>query len=235
MPGWAKRRTSLLLVEDDEQFAFSIVRVLADCEIEVVGTVAAAQAAIERTAHDAWIFDFRLPDGDGVDLLRWARQRGKLQHALIVTGVDPDKAIAAAAQLLGAEFLPKAFARATNYRAFLWRADVRTPLARQTGLVADEGELSQQQRRVLVALVGGQLRAELAAEMRITEATLETHVERLLAKLGVASIEDVRDRVLLMIRAERVREERKASRGSGVQRAVGSDAGADVAKRVRRR
>ena len=56
--------------------------------VDVFGTVADGDAAVETVAYDAVVLDLGLPDGDGMSLLRSMRERGDTTPVLILTARD---------------------------------------------------------------------------------------------------------------------------------------------------
>ena len=64
----------ILIVEDDDSHAELIKRSFEDAEeayrLEITGTLQAARTAIERQAPDLVMTDFRLPDGEGCELVQ---------------------------------------------------------------------------------------------------------------------------------------------------------------------
>jgi len=92
----------VLVVDDEAVFARAVRKRLqrAGMECEVAGTLAAAEAALDRGQPDLVLLDMRLPDGSGLDFL--ARLRGgALQRipVMILTAFgDLDDAVAAMKQ-----------------------------------------------------------------------------------------------------------------------------------------
>lgn len=80
----------LLLVEDERELAGLLKAGLkaAGFTVDHVATVADADAAIEAESYDIAVLDLRLPDGDGLDLLRRRRAIGLAIPVLILTARD---------------------------------------------------------------------------------------------------------------------------------------------------
>ncbi|SDT95526.1 two-component system, NtrC family, response regulator/two-component system, NtrC family, nitrogen regulation response regulator GlnG/two-component system, NtrC family, response regulator AtoC [Verrucomicrobium sp. GAS474] len=78
---------SILLVEDEPDFAASVTRVLvaAGYEVRVVSSVAEAQSTLRRRDPDVILSDVHLPDGNGLDLLKAVRARDPLRPILLMT------------------------------------------------------------------------------------------------------------------------------------------------------
>jgi len=90
---------NVLIVEDDELTAgllqHRLRRELAG-DIQVVGTVSDASEALTTQLFHLVLADYRLPDGLGLDLVRWEGV------PLVLVTADPDRAVAAAAIRAGA-------------------------------------------------------------------------------------------------------------------------------------
>jgi two-component system response regulator HydG len=63
----------ILILEDDVTFSLMLSTWLRKKGVEVyaVDAVAKAQQTIRTERYDLILSDLRLPDGDGIDLLRW--------------------------------------------------------------------------------------------------------------------------------------------------------------------
>jgi two-component system response regulator PilR (NtrC family) len=77
-----------LLVVDDEPdllTLYELTLLREGYEIDSAGTVAEALKALGERSYQAVITDMRLPDGSGLDLLRWLEQQGRSEKALVIT------------------------------------------------------------------------------------------------------------------------------------------------------
>ena len=94
------RRTRVLIIDDHEIFAQSLVRLLGDDpRLEVLGTEFLASAGLERaTAErpDIVIMDYSLPDIDGASATRLLREALPGQKVVMLTGSELPGAYAAA-------------------------------------------------------------------------------------------------------------------------------------------
>src|SRR5690606_26120606 len=85
----AKEPVALLLVEDNSRHA-GLIRDelhvdLPDAEICLADGVRAAREALAVRSFDLVILDFRLPDGDGLEILRDLRQASRSEAVVFVT------------------------------------------------------------------------------------------------------------------------------------------------------
>lgn len=106
----------ILVVEDEPDLVHTYERLLRryDCRVTAAGSLAAGLAALARNAPQLLIADLRLPDGDGLEIVRAARALPTPAPVIVVTGVASpatrDAAMAAgAAAFLSKPFSTKAF------------------------------------------------------------------------------------------------------------------------------
>lgn len=80
----------ILLVEDNERLAELVCEGLraGGFVTDTFDCVADGDAALASVTYDAVILDLGLPDGDGLDLLKAARQRGQTMPVLVLTARD---------------------------------------------------------------------------------------------------------------------------------------------------
>ena len=66
----------IALVEDHERLSTLVRKALAGAgiEVDVFDRIASARHAIAETAYGAIVVDRGLPDGDGLDLVKWIQQ-----------------------------------------------------------------------------------------------------------------------------------------------------------------
>ena len=122
---------SVLIVDDEPLIRWSLAeRLRSDGHVAVEASNAAE--AMEHAEHgvDLVILDYRLPDGDGLDVCRRARAAGFRQSILMLTAMDqPEDEIEGLSE--GADdYLGKPFdleVLAARARALLRRNEVRAP------------------------------------------------------------------------------------------------------------
>lgn len=78
-------------------------------EVEIAYSVAQAKAVIERRHVDIVISDIEMPQGSGLDLLSWIRQRGEETEFILLTCHERFDYAAHAIKLEAAEYLVKPF------------------------------------------------------------------------------------------------------------------------------
>lgn len=95
-------RPQLLLVEDDDGLRRALQLFLYNKGYDVRAFGSAAQALADSRVEraNALVADYRLPDSDGIELLRSLRARGWAGRAVLVTGF-PSPGLAASAREVG--------------------------------------------------------------------------------------------------------------------------------------
>jgi DNA-binding NarL/FixJ family response regulator len=179
--------------------------------IEIVaeaGTGAEAVRAAMQHAPDVVLMDIRMPEMDGIE----ATRRLPGQRVLILTTFGLDDYIIAALRAGASGFLLKDAptqevvdaVRAVAAGDAVLAPGVTRQLLDQVGrrlpaavsrAPAGLADLTEREREVLGMLAAGMSNAEISEALVLSEATVKTHVSRVLAKLGL------RDRVQAVIYA----------------------------------
>lgn len=95
---------SILIVEDDITYSMILKTWLTKkgFQVQSASSIARAQKMVESDTIDLILSDLRLPDRDGIDLLKWMREQGRLTPLIIMTGYA-DIQSAVQAMKLGAQ------------------------------------------------------------------------------------------------------------------------------------
>lgn len=127
-----------LVLEDDARLRSIVVRTLtrAGLACDEAGGVESAEELIELHEYDLLVLDRRLPDGDGLDVCRRARERGFRNSILMLTAMDqPEDEVeglsVGADDYLGKPFEPDVLS--ARARALLRRNAVRAPAELTSG------------------------------------------------------------------------------------------------------
>ena len=77
----------LLIVDDEPIIRHSFQKAFASAEVEVLtaGTVAEGRQRVEADAPDVIVVDLQLPDGSGLDLLRWVTATDPRRPVILIT------------------------------------------------------------------------------------------------------------------------------------------------------
>jgi DNA-binding NarL/FixJ family response regulator len=209
---------NIILVDDQELVRTGFRMVLdAQPDLTVVGEAADGLGAVElarRQPSDVMIMDVRMPRLDGVEATRRIcamEGAGGRPRVLMLTTFDLDEYVFAGLRAGASGFLLKdvppaellfairsvhagdsVVAPSTTRRLI----DRFVPLLPSAGPPpADLAELTEREREVLLQVAAGLSNAEIATRLFVSEATVKTHVGRILAKLGL------RDRVQAVVLA----------------------------------
>jgi DNA-binding NarL/FixJ family response regulator len=208
---------SILLADDQELLRMGFRLVLeAQPDLEVAGEAGDGERAVELVSQlepDIVLMDVRMPIMDGVEATRRIVDRGGRSRVIILTTFDLDEYAYSALRAGASGFLLKdappadllsairAVARgdavvapSTTKRLLASVAD-RLPDPYGTVPPDDLELLTAREREVLVEVARGLSNAEIAETLVLAEATVKTHVGRILSKLAL------RDRVQLVIYA----------------------------------
>ena len=204
-----------VLVADDQALIRESFRLLLDLEpdIEVAGEAGdgrEAVAAARRLRPDVVLMDVRMPVLDGLGATRALTRAGLACRVLILTTYDADEYLYDAMRAGACGFLLKdvrreqltgavrtvaagdALLHPTLTRRLIERFVQGPPPGGRPGTLA---ALTERETEVLRLVGRGLSNAEIAAELFLGEATVKTHLGRVLNKLGL------RDRVQAVVTA----------------------------------
>jgi DNA-binding NarL/FixJ family response regulator len=202
--------TRVLVADDQDVIRVGLSRILdGEDDLEVVAQAADGQAAVReslRTHPDVVLMDVRMPVLDGLAATRRLLAELPTTRVVILTTFDLDEYVYEAIRSGASGFVLKdspadEIVRAVRVvaagDAMLAPATTRRLLAAFTRSrpredARSEG-LTRRERDVLVAMARGLNNAEIGRSLYISEGTVRTHVNRLLAKL------DVRDRLQAVV------------------------------------
>jgi DNA-binding NarL/FixJ family response regulator len=207
--------TTVLLADDQELVRGGFRLILeAQDDLEVVAEAGDGREAIEQAVRfhpDLVLMDVRMPELDGIAATKAIVDEGLAGHVLVLTTFDEDRIVYDALKAGASGFLLKTAPPARLIEAVRIVAEGETLLApaitrrlieefvRQPppgdGAAEQLADLTDREREVLALVARGRSNAEIAAELFVSGATVKTHVNRILAKLGV------RDRVQAVVAA----------------------------------
>ncbi len=195
-----------VVVVDDEALVRSGFRLILEAagDIEVVATVTGAEAVKEIGLHgpDVVLLDIRMPDVDGLAILRQLRGLRKAPSVAMLTTFDSDEYIATALRSGAAGFLLKDTAPdllAHFVRTLAAGGVVLSPKVTRTvvdgylesgagsSAATQVGQLSERERAVLVLIADGLSNADIAGRIHLSVGTVKDHVSAILTKLRVAT------------------------------------------------
>jgi DNA-binding NarL/FixJ family response regulator len=210
-----------VVLADDQQMVRAGFRMVIDsqADLTVVGEAGDGAAAVDllrRTAADVVLMDVRMPGTDGIEATRQVTALPEPPRVVVLTTFDLDEYVVAAIGAGASGFLLKdappeemlsairtvhagdSVIAASSTRRLLQHV---APMLRGAASTAVDGrelaDLTPREREVLELMALGASNTEIAERFVVSEATVKTHVGRVLAKTGS------RDRVQAVVLAYR--------------------------------
>jgi DNA-binding NarL/FixJ family response regulator len=191
---------SVLLVDDHAIWRGGVRSMLDDTEFEVIGEAASGKEAVVKVKElnpRLVLLDIRMAGGDGLDALHTLKKEMPETSVIMLTTYDNPTYMARAVAGGAAGYLLKGIERdelLTALRAvaegetLLKRDDLTRALRGISPVAEDEliHPLSEREIEVLRLLSTGLSNKEIAPLLFISESTVKTHVEHIIAKLGVS-------------------------------------------------
>ena len=204
-----------VLIADDDALTRSALRTIFDAhdDLELVAEASNGEEAIEAAASllpDVVLLDIRMPELDGLEAARRIlASPSNRARVIMLTTFDLDQYVYEALKAGAAGFLRKdvrperliSFVRSASDADALLDPTITRRLVERYARGHEAGAqlagrlavLTARERDVLVQVARGRSNAEIAATMHLSEATVKTHVSRILGKLGL------RDRVQAVV------------------------------------
>jgi len=197
---------SVLVVEDDPETRTYIAdAVISDPELQLVGTAGTVRegvAVLAESVTDVLLVDLGLPDGNGTELIRFARKVGADTQTMVITVFGDEPSVVAAIQAGARGYLLKddrsADIRQAIHQLLLGGSPLSPGIARYLLKRFAEAErapeptsllpkLSERETQILHFVVKGFTFPEIAELLEISTHTVTTHARRIYRKLEVRS------------------------------------------------
>lgn len=195
----------VLLIDDHTLFRLGLKGLLEHSDIEVIGAASTGLEGLELAAKltpDVILLDMRMPDMDGLQVLKQLRDQGiSVPIAILTTSnedrdlleslrsgaqgyllkdMDPEELVSALHKIVNGETvvapqLASSLARALQGNPI--SEPPKTPLS----------DLTPREREIITHLAEGQSNKAIARDLGISDGTVKLHVKAILRKLNVRS------------------------------------------------
>jgi len=186
----------VLIVEDDRRIRESLTALLSSHEVHAVAFASAAEYLAYPTPDvpACLVLDVELPDINGLELQSRIGQ-GRHPHVVFITGHGDIPSSVRAMKAGAVDFLTKPFSETDLMRA-IHAALVLSREAGRRSAELDElhrcvATLTPREREVLPLVTSGLLNKQAAAELGISEITLQIHRGHLMKKMGASSLAEL--------------------------------------------
>jgi two-component system NarL family response regulator len=183
----------ILVVEDHPIVRQGLIALLSVVEgVEVVGEAANGADAVKEFAvcqPDVTLIDLRLPKMGGVEVIQKVRANHAQARFIVLTTYDGDEDIYRALQAGARAYLLKGMSVevliSTIRSVHAGKSIIPPAIAQKLAERMATEQLTQREQDVLEQIVRGKSNKEIGTWLDISEATVKTHINNLLGKLGV--------------------------------------------------
>jgi two-component system CheB/CheR fusion protein len=186
---------STIFIVDDDSHVREAIRSMLEDDGRTVEAYATCEAFLEAYRHGrgaCLLIDAYLPGMSGLELLQWLRAAGHRLPAIMITG-NSDVPMAVQAMKAGAsDFIEKPIggrelldcveraleqSRDSN-KLFAWRETAANQIA----------DLTPRQRQIMELVLAGHPSKNIAADLRISQRTVENHRASIMKRTGTKSL-----------------------------------------------
>ena len=183
----------VLIIEDHPVVRQGLVALLSNApDIEVVGSAAdgvAAKEIFKSVRPDVTLMDLQMPRLGGVEAIQRIRSQWPDARIIVLTTFDGDEDIYRAMQAGAKAYLLKGMEveelLAAIRAVHAGHARVPSSIAEKLAQRVASQDLTAREVEVLERILAGRANKEIATDLNISEATVKSHVNSLLSKLGV--------------------------------------------------
>jgi len=183
----------VLVVEDHHVVRQGLVALLKVVDgLEVVGEAAdGAEAIAQFRKHqpDVTLIDLRMPQLSGVEVIQRVRADSPQARFIVLTTYDGDEDIYRALKAGARAYLLKGMTSedliSTIRAVHEGKSHIPAAIAEKLAERMGAEELTPREFDVLEQIVRGKSNKEIGTELDVSEATVKTHINSLLGKLGV--------------------------------------------------
>ena len=185
---------TVLVIDDHAIVREGLKRALTqDPQVKIVGEAASKREAFPQIAHhnpDVIVVDLHLPDGSGLDIIRWARSNSKKIGIVVLTISDLPEYIVASLDAGASAFVEKVapISEVTAAIHHSHKAPLSFTTRRLVDVLAvkrDRHGLTGREIEVLELLPLGETVTNMAVNLFVSESTIKTHLAAIYRKFGV--------------------------------------------------
>ena len=201
-----KVQLSVLVIDDHESVRAGIKVALSRAGHICVGeasSVSEARAQIAHTNPQVIVVDLSLPDGNGLEIVRWARSISN-RIGIVVLTLNPAQDFLLTVMKSGASAFVEKSAPLAELISAIEHSHVAPLSFSAQGITRaikkdhEANALTMRELQVLEKLSGGLSASDIGRELFITEATVKTHLASIYRKL------DSKNRIQAIIAAKKI-------------------------------